>query len=105
MLRPINIPGLFVTATDTNVGKTLVTGAVARYLRLRGRRVGVSKPIASGCVRRREGLVSEDAEYLAHAADSPHPLDVICSQTFEEPLAPAEAAKRAGRTVDWSAVQ
>ena len=49
--------------------------------------------------------MSEDAEYLAHCADTPHPLDVVCPQTFEEPLAPAVAAQRAGREVDWSAVQ
>ncbi len=105
MLRPIPIPGLFITGTDTDIGKTLVSGAIARYLRLRGRRVAVSKPIASGCVRRREGLVSEDAEYLAHCADTPHPLDVVCPQRFEESLAPAVAAQRAGQTVDWPAVQ
>jgi len=105
MLRPITIPGLFVTGTDTDIGKTLVTGAIARHLRLRGRNVAVSKPIASGCVRRREGLVSEDAEYLAECADTRHPLDIVCPQRFEEPLAPAVAAQRAGTTVDWSAVQ
>ncbi len=105
VLRPITIPGLFITATDTNVGKTLVTGAIAQWFRQRGRNVAVSKPIASGCVRRREGLVSEDSEYLAECADTPHPLDVICPERFEEPLAPAVAAARAGRAVDWSAVQ
>lgn len=105
MLRPLQIPGLFITGTDTDIGKTLVTGAIAQWLRLRGRNVAVSKPVASGCVKRREGLVSEDAEYLAHCADTPHPLDVICPQRFEEPLAPAVAAQRAGVAVDWSAVQ
>jgi dethiobiotin synthetase len=105
MLRPLTIPGLFITGTDTEVGKTLVTGAIAQWLRRRGRNVAVSKPVASGCVRRREGLVSEDAEYLAYCADTPHALDVICTQRFEEPLAPAVAAKRLGQAVDWSAVQ
>ena len=105
MLRPLQIPGLFITGTDTGIGKTLVTGAIARHLRLAGREVAVSKPIASGCPRRREGLVSEDAEYIAHCADARHPLDVICPQTFEEPLAPAVAAARAGVAVDWSAIQ
>lgn len=105
MLRSIQIPGLFITGTDTGIGKTVITGAIARHLRLRGRRVAVSKPIASGCVRRREGLVSEDAEYIAHCADTPHPLDIVCPQRFEEPLAPAVAAARAGEVVDWPAVE
>jgi dethiobiotin synthetase len=105
MLRSITIPGLFITGTDTGIGKTVITGAIARRLRLRGRNVAVSKPLASGCERRREGLVSEDAEYIAHCADTSHPLDVVCPQRFEEPLAPAVAASRAGVAVDWAEIQ
>ena len=105
MLRPGPIPTLLITATDTGVGKTVITAAIARHLRGRGLRIGVIKPIATGCVHRREGLVSEDAELLAHHADSPHPLDVICPQRYAEPLAPAVAAQRAAEPVDWEAVQ
>src|SRR3954471_10710643 len=104
MLRPILTPGLFVTATDTDVGKTVIAGAIADWFRRRGARVGVSKPIASGCVRRREGLVSEDAEFLASCADARFPLDLICPQRYREPLAPAVAADRAQQPLDWSAV-
>ena len=53
----------------------------------------------------REGLVSEDAEFLAYCADAKFPLDLICPQRWAEPLAPAVAADRAGRPVDWEAVQ
>jgi dethiobiotin synthetase len=105
MLNPPRIPGLFITGTDTAVGKTVITAAIATALRQQGRRVGVVKPVASGCVQRREGLVSEDAELLAHHADSPHPLDIIAPQRFAEPLAPAVAAQRLGEPIDWSAVQ
>ena len=97
--------GLFVTGTDTGVGKTWVAGAIARWFRQRGSRVAVCKPVATGCVKRREGLVSEDAELLAHCADARHPLDLICPQRYVEPLAPAVAAERAGEPLDWSAVQ
>ena len=100
-----NRPGLFVTGTDTGVGKTVVAAAIAYALRRRGTRVGVCKVAATGCQRRREGLVSEDAEYLAHWADSRHPLDVVCPQRFSEPLAPAVAAERAGRPLDWAAIR
>ncbi len=105
MLKSIAIPSLFITGTDTGVGKTLVAGAIADWFRRRGRRVAVCKPVATGCVRRREGWVSEDAEFLAHCADAPHPLDVICPLRYAEPLAPAIAAERAGDPLDWAAIQ
>lgn len=104
MISPLSIPGLVITGTDTGVGKTLVAGAVAEWLRLDGRRVAVCKPVATGCVKRREGLVSEDAEFLAHCADARHPLDLICPQRYVEPLAPAIAAQRAGRPLDWESI-
>lgn len=105
MLRASPIPGLLVTGTDTGVGKTIVAGAIAHGFRQRSYRVAVLKPVATGCVRRREGLVSEDAEFLAHCADARHPLDLICPQRYAEPLAPAVAAERARRPVDWAAIQ
>lgn len=104
MLEPLTLPGLFITATDTGVGKTIITAALADWFRRRGRRVGVCKLAATGCAKRREGLVSEDAEMLAHHADARVPLDVVCPQRYAEPLAPAVAAERAGRPLDWSAI-
>src|SRR5688500_15542889 len=104
VLAPSPIPGLLITGTDTGIGKTLIAGAVAAHLRRQGVRVGVLKPAASGCVTRREGLVSEDAEFLAHCADSPHPLDIIAPQRFGEPLAPAVAAQRMSVVLDWEAI-
>ena len=105
MLTASPIPGLLITGTDTGIGKTLIAGAIAAHLRHQGQRVGVLKPAASGCVRRREGLVSEDAEFLAHCADTPHPLDVIAPIRFAEPLAPAVAAERMKTAFDWESVQ
>src|SRR5437764_11294047 len=122
MLQPIPIPGLFITGTDTEVGKTVIAGAIANYflreqqkggqprLSRKGRmspfssRVAVSKPVATGCVRRREGLVSEDAEFLASCADARFPLDVICPQRYKEPLAPVVAAERAKQPLDWASI-
>jgi dethiobiotin synthetase len=103
-LLPLRIPGLFVTGTDTGVGKTLVAAAIARWLHGQGRRVAVLKPIATGCVHRREGLVSEDAELLAVASDTHHPLDLICPNRYEEPLAPSVAARRSKQPIDWEAI-
>lgn len=96
--------GIFVTGTDTGVGKTVVAaGMVAAMLRA-GYDVGVMKPIATGGVRRREGLVSEDAEFLAHVADAPEPLATISPVVLAEPLAPTVAARRADVTIDLGPV-
>ena len=86
----LRTPGLFITATDTGVGKTVATCAIAAALRRQGAdvRVGVCKPFASGCRRDREGLVSPDGEALAHFANSVHPLDVVTPDTLCRPARP-----------------
>jgi len=104
MLQPVTIPGLFITGTDTGVGKTVIAGAIADWFVGRKATVAVCKPCATGCVHRREGLVSEDAEFLAHCADTRHPLDMVCPQRYADPLAPAVAAERAGSPLDWTAI-
>jgi len=100
-LSPLKNPGLFVTGTDTDVGKTVIAGAIANWFARRQFRTAVCKIAATGCVRRREGLVSEDAEFLAVCANSKHPLDLIAPQRWLEPLAPAIAAERANQPIDW----
>lgn len=105
MISLPTIPTLFITATDTEVGKTVIAGAICEWFRRRGGRVAALKPVASGCVHRREGLVSEDAKFLAHCGDVPFPLDVICPNRYAEPLSPNVAAERAGVAMDWHAVQ
>src|SRR5207244_11864953 len=104
MLSSIPIPSLLITGTDTGIGKTIVAASIAQILNEQGNRVAVFKPAGSGCVHRREGLVSEDAELLGHCANARHPLDLICSQRSAEPLAPAVAADRAKQAPDWEAI-
>lgn len=87
----LNIPGLFITATGTDVGKTVITCALASVLRDQGMRVGVSKPLASGCRKDREGLVCPDTEAIAHFADCRVPLETITPIRYRQPLAPGVA--------------
>lgn len=94
--------GLFVTGTDTGVGKTYVTSLIARSLKAAGCHLGVYKPVASGCRATPEGLVSDDAASLWEAAGRPGELDRVCPQRFAAPLAPHLAARREGREVDAS---
>lgn len=66
--------GLFITGTGTGVGKTYVAALIARAMRAAGKRVGVYKPVASGCERRDGGLVSPDAIALWEAVGRPGTL-------------------------------
>ena len=94
------IPGLFITGTDTAVGKTYVAALIARELVAAGHRVGVYKPVASGCRRDGERIVSGDAVSLWEAAGRPGELQHVCPQCFLAPLAPHLAARAEGREVD-----
>jgi dethiobiotin synthetase len=96
--------GLFVTGTDTEVGKTLVAGAIARELVRRGRRVEVFKPVATGCRRARGELVSADADFLAACSDSRRTLREIAPLRFAAALAPNVAARREHREVELEAI-
>ena len=60
--------GLFVTGTDTGVGKTVVAGAIAAALRARGERVAVYKPVVTGLDEPVEPGWPRDHELLAAAA-------------------------------------
>ncbi len=86
-------PGLFITGTDTGVGKTAITCAIALSLKRAGLAVGMSKPIASGCELVAGELVSDDAQALAHFAGGGLSLDVINPIRYAPPLAPAVASQ------------
>ncbi len=92
--------GLFITGTDTEVGKTHVAAIIARSLCAAGHRVGVYKPAASDCRHEGDALVSDDAVALWQAAGRPGELDRVCPQRFEAPLAPHLAARAEGKQLD-----
>ena len=84
-----------VTGTDTGIGKTLVTAAIAAALAAAGRRVHVAKPAETGC-----RPDPEDALALRAAAGDAAPVADVCPWALPEPLAPALAAERAAVTID-----
>lgn len=94
--------GLFITGTDTGVGKTYVAALIAQALVKEGARVGVYKPAASGCEERAGRLVSDDALALWKAAGRPGELAQVCPQLFRAPLAPHLAARVEGKELDAS---
>ena len=103
---PLTTPGLFVTGTGTDVGKTTVACAILTAWRERDRRarLGVCKPFSSGCGRDRDGLVSDDAQSLTRAAGCAAGRSVISPVCYAPPVAPVVAAEAEGRRPDWEAV-
>jgi len=93
--------GLFVTGTDTDVGKTAVAVAIVRGLLRDERRprlrVGVYKPVASGVPR---GAEAGDAARIWEAAGRPLSIEAVCPQRFEATISPPRSARTEGRRVD-----
>jgi dethiobiotin synthetase len=88
--------GLFVTGTDTGVGKTIVSAGLLRLLARAGRRPVPFKPVETGC---RRGIAA-DARHLRDAAlRSDISITLVCPLTFSSPVAPAAAARAAGTPI------
>ena len=85
------IAGLFVTGTDTGVGKTVVAASIASLMARRGLPIGVLKPVATGA------LPIEDAEALLRAIGGGVAIERITPLHYPDPLAPCIAARRAGQ--------
>ncbi len=96
--------GIFVTGTDTGVGKTIVAAVLARLLRMNGVSVGVMKPVTSGCREVDDTLISDDALLLCQAAGLPF-SDDVAPYRLREPMAPADAARIDGVRIDFSAIK
>ena len=96
------IPALFVTGTDTGVGKTRVAAALCRGLAARGTRVAAMKPVASGCALTPEGLRNEDALALLAAMNVRARYSDVNPYAFAPAIAPHIAAREAGVDIDFS---
>ncbi|MVO98383.1 dethiobiotin synthase [Paenibacillus lutrae] len=88
--------GLFVTGTDTGVGKTIVTAALAAALRAEGRHAGIWKPVQSGA---QLGSGTTDAERLLRYTGIRERPENVASFSFAAPLAPLIAAREANISV------
>ena len=98
-MKPLR--GLFVTGTDTGVGKTYLAAAIVRDLRARGVRAGAYKPACSGSERGPDGGTRwADVDALAGALGPGADVERVCPQRFHAPLAPPVAAREEGRAVD-----
>ena len=97
--------GIFITGTDTGVGKTVVACALTRGLKSLGLRVAVMKPVAAGSVRTALGLRNADALVLAQASNVPSTYEQVNPYCFEPPVSPHIAAKDVGISVDTDIIR
>jgi dethiobiotin synthetase len=94
--------GLFVTGTDTEVGKTVVAGCIAAALHTRGERVAAYKPVVTGLDEPAVPGWPRDHELLAAAAGmAPH---AVAPHAFGPPVSPHLAAELAGTALDLDAM-
>jgi len=103
----LNLPekaGLFIAGTDTGAGKTLIAGAIARILTETGVKVGVFKPIATGCHRSWEGPVSYDTEFLCYCANSDLSLATITPAGYLTEAEPVASSAREGKPIDFEKI-
>ena len=93
---------LFITGTDTGVGKTRIAVALCGALAARGNRVAAMKPVASGCVQTPDGLRNEDAVALLSAMNVRARYSEVNPYPFEPAIAPHIAAEEAGIAIDFA---
>jgi dethiobiotin synthetase len=93
------ISGLFVTGTDTGVGKTYLSAGIATALISRCVDVGVMKPAETGCIMR-VGRLAQGLARLMKSARVKDPLSLVNPYRFRMPLAPAVASEREGKAID-----
>ncbi|MHB8067218.1 MAG: dethiobiotin synthase [Desulfobaccales bacterium] len=98
------VKGIFVTGTDTDVGKTLIAAGITAALRQRGLKAGYFKPVQSGCPEEGGRLIPTDARLVKELAALPEPLALLTPITLRLPLAPGVAAAREGIKVDLEKV-
>lgn len=95
---------LFITGTDTGVGKTHIAVMILRELLQSGQRTGAYKPVCSGATFNASGLPQWDDLQRLSSALSLGDDEAVCPQRFLAPLAPPLAARRENRTVDVTAM-
>ena len=94
------VRGLFITGTDTGVGKTQVTAILALAFRQSGMRVGVMKPVETGCPLEHGQLQPQDSLFLRQIVGCTAPQELVTPYAFLKPLAPAVAAEDEGQEID-----
>lgn len=91
--------GVFVTGTDTGIGKTRIAIGLMEALKNKGLQVSGMKPVATGCTLEKDQLRNQDAVLLRAHASSFVDYSLVNPYAFEAPVAPHIAARQAGREI------
>lgn len=102
---PLTPHGIFVTGTDTGVGKTRIATALLRAFAGRGLRAVGMKPVAAGCEWADGDLINEDVTALTAVSTLAAPVDLINPYRFQPAIAPHLAAERAGVTISLQRIR
>jgi dethiobiotin synthetase len=97
--------GIFVTGTDTGVGKTLVASALLRAFAFSGLRAVGMKPVATGCRADADDRANEDVAALIAASNVRAPIDLVNPYCFEPAIAPHLAAQLAGSPISLARIR
>ena len=89
--------GYFITGTNTNVGKTVVTACLANLLKNQGENVGVMKPIETGVDPECSSSANSDAKFLIEVTGVQDALEDVCPYRLKTPASPYQAAKIEGK--------
>jgi dethiobiotin synthetase len=95
----------FITATDTDAGKTFVACALTQAWINNGKKVSAYKPVAAGCRLVDNVLINEDAELLYHFSNCKQSIQEINPIALAEPIAPHVAANRVNREISLEEVE
>ncbi|MDO8890839.1 MAG: dethiobiotin synthase [Sulfurimicrobium sp.] len=97
--------GVFVTGTDTDVGKTLISCALLHAWRNAGKTALGMKPVAAGCEQQAQGMVCGDVVALRRASSTQAPIEWVNPYAFAPPIAPHVAAEVAGVAIDLERIR
>ncbi|MGP0629272.1 dethiobiotin synthase [Nitrospina sp. 32_T5] len=97
--------GYFITATDTGIGKTVVTAALLTLFRQHGQNAGFIKPIETGVDTHCSSAANSDAKFLLECSGLNEPLEAICPLILKTPAAPYQAAEVENREIDPAAIE
>lgn len=85
--------GIFISGTDTGVGKTIVAAGLVLALKQRGMNVGYMKPVESGCPVLDGEVVPQDVRFVREVAGIRDDLDLMCPYRLKAAAAPSIASR------------